>query len=243
MISESAEGVSSAALRPWTARAAMSWLLLSANPLTSEASGEQAQPGQEDAAAGEQVGDAAAQEQAAAGHHQVGGDQPGQLAALRGAARWPMEGRAVLTTEMSSTTRIWAARATASSAQDFLEPAARRAAASAGRAWWAGWCVTSELLGLGVGLVASGGAGGGCVLICCSSGVPVRTAETTSVDGAGRRGRGRLVLEQSGVGGGHRAVDPVGRERRQLVLGRRPAGAVEGLRGGEHGERAVAAAW
>ena len=37
MISDSAEGVSSAALRPWTARAAMSWLPLSANPLTREA--------------------------------------------------------------------------------------------------------------------------------------------------------------------------------------------------------------
>ena len=38
MIRASAEGVSRAALRPWTARAVISWVPLSANPLTSEAS-------------------------------------------------------------------------------------------------------------------------------------------------------------------------------------------------------------
>ncbi len=37
MTSDSADGVSSAALSPCTARAAISWLPLSANPLTSEA--------------------------------------------------------------------------------------------------------------------------------------------------------------------------------------------------------------
>ena len=82
MISESADGVSSAALRPWTARAAMSWFPLSANPLTREATVNRPRPGQEDASPGEQVGDAAAEEQAAAGHHQVGRDQPLQLAAF-----------------------------------------------------------------------------------------------------------------------------------------------------------------
>ena len=90
MISDSADGVSSAALRPWTARAAMSWLPLSANPLTREATVNRASPVRKTRRRGEQVGDAAAEEQAAAGHHQVGGDQPLQLAAVevQGARRW-----------------------------------------------------------------------------------------------------------------------------------------------------------
>ena len=44
--------------------------------------GEQPQTGQEDTAAGQQVRDAAAEEQAAAGHHQVRRDQPLQLSAV-----------------------------------------------------------------------------------------------------------------------------------------------------------------
>ena len=114
--------MSRAALRPWTARAAISWLPFSANPLTSEASGEQGQAGQEDAASGQQVGDAATEQQAAAGHHQVGGDQPLEVFRRRGPRSRPMEGSAVLTTEMSSTTRIWAARATASRAHEVRWP-------------------------------------------------------------------------------------------------------------------------
>jgi hypothetical protein len=38
--------------------------------------GEDGEPGQEDPLAGQQVGDASAEQQAAAGHHQVGGDDP-----------------------------------------------------------------------------------------------------------------------------------------------------------------------
>ena len=51
-------------------------------PADQRGDGEQAEPGQEHATPGEQVGDPASEEQAAAGHHQVGGDQPLQLAAL-----------------------------------------------------------------------------------------------------------------------------------------------------------------
>ncbi len=45
--------------------------------------GEQGKTGQEDPPARQQVGDAAAEQQASAGHHQVGGDQPLQVAAAQ----------------------------------------------------------------------------------------------------------------------------------------------------------------
>jgi hypothetical protein len=44
--------------------------------------GEQDQPGQEHATARQQVGDAPAEEEAAAGHHRVRGDDPLELAAV-----------------------------------------------------------------------------------------------------------------------------------------------------------------
>ena len=86
-MSDSADGVSSAALRPWTARAAMSSAAAVGEPADEGGDGEQGQAGQEDPLAGQQVGDAAAEEQAAAGHHQVGGDEPLQLGRRRGAGR------------------------------------------------------------------------------------------------------------------------------------------------------------
>ena len=59
-------------------------------PADQRGDGEQGQAGQEDAASRDQVGDPAAEEQAAAGHHQVGGDQPLQVGCRSGAAsfRW-----------------------------------------------------------------------------------------------------------------------------------------------------------
>ena len=117
MIRESAAGVIRAAPRPWVARAAMSSPALPAKPLTSEAEVNTVRPVRNTRRRGQQVGDAAAEEQAAAGHQQVGGDEPLQVAAVQVEGR-PMVGSAVLTTEMSRTTRIWAVRARASTAQD-----------------------------------------------------------------------------------------------------------------------------
>ena len=88
-----------------------------------------------------------------------------------------MDGSAVLTTEMSRTTRIWAARATASSAQDF-----------AGDGWFAGGVVRSgsgwAVWDIGTPRVVMGRSGG--LLIdgwsaSAPAAVPVRTAATTSV--------------------------------------------------------------
>ena len=60
-------------------------------PAADGGEGEQGQAGQEDAASRDQVCDPAAEEQAAAGHHEVGGDQPLQVGAaqVQGASdRW-----------------------------------------------------------------------------------------------------------------------------------------------------------
>ena len=82
MISDRADGVSSAALRPWIDRVAMSWPPVSAKPLSSEAAVKRPSPVRKTVAPREQVGDAAAEQEAAAGHHQVRRDQPLQLAAV-----------------------------------------------------------------------------------------------------------------------------------------------------------------
>ncbi len=142
-----------------------------------------------------------------------------------------MLGRAVLTTEMSRTTRIWAARATASRAHDFRWPSSSVCGAGV-----CGRCGTSELLGWCVvrGRVdRAGGAHG------VARGEPVRTAETTSV-----------MARTDSVAPGSSSTRPawvastvrcsvVGRERRELVLRGDPARVVEVLGGREDDERTV----
>ena len=83
MTSDRAAGVIRAAPRPWVARAAMSSAALLAKPLTREAPVKMVMPVRNTRCRGTQVGDAAAEQQAAAGHQQVGGDQPLQVAAAQ----------------------------------------------------------------------------------------------------------------------------------------------------------------
>ena len=125
-------------------------------PADDGGDGEQGQTGQEDLPAGQQVGDAAAEEESAAGHHQVGGDQPLELPPSRCRDR-PMVGRAVLTTEMSRTTRIWAVRATARTAQDFLGPAIGWTGVASWGCGWLGRWVWAVHLGGHPGLLPGGG--------------------------------------------------------------------------------------
>ena len=73
-MSESAAGVMTAALSPWVARAAMRTPALPGEASEQGRRREHGEPGQEHAPTGQQVGDAAAEEQAAAGHEQVCGD-------------------------------------------------------------------------------------------------------------------------------------------------------------------------
>ena len=131
MIRESAEGVRSAALRPWTARAAMSCAPLSANPLTSEATVKRARPVRKTPRRDSRSEMRPPRRRpppdiityAVTSHCR---SLPSRCREL------PMVGRAVLTTEMSRTTRIWAARAIPSRAQDFLGPCS----SSVWIAWW-----------------------------------------------------------------------------------------------------------
>ncbi len=143
MTMDSAAGVIRAALRPWAARAAMSSLGVAGESADDGGDGEHGQAGQEHPPARQQVGDAATEEQAAAGHHQVGGDDPLELSAVQVQGSRPMVGRAVLTTEMSRTTRICAVRATARTAHDFRGPSSasggRGACGAGGRGAWTPW--------------------------------------------------------------------------------------------------------
>src|SRR3954471_3498682 len=70
-----------------------------------------------------------------------------------------MLGSAVLTTEMSRTTRIWAARATTSSAQDARGPSwsALLPWCEAGSCWAVVWDIGTPQCGRGVGGVCAGG--------------------------------------------------------------------------------------
>ena len=61
----------------------MSSVALPANPLTMDAEVNSGETGEEDPPARQQVGDAAAEQQAAAGHQQVGGDEPLQVTAAQ----------------------------------------------------------------------------------------------------------------------------------------------------------------
>ena len=69
----------------------MSSAALPANPLAREALVKMAMPVRNTRRRGQQVGDAAAEQQAAAGEQQVGGDEPLQVAAVQAQrrARWP----------------------------------------------------------------------------------------------------------------------------------------------------------
>src|SRR3954463_9116604 len=109
-----------------------------------------------------------------------------------------MLGRAVLTTEMSRTTRIWAVRASASTAHDRRGPSA---GSGPDGGVWAAWCFgcigplmgtgTEPVVGAGSvrltgtprGRAAVAAADGGAVLVPVQfggRGAPVRTVWTTS---------------------------------------------------------------
>ena len=98
--------------------------------------GEDEHAGHEDPATGQQVGDAAAKQEAATGHQQVGGDHPLHVGALQ-LQELPIVGSAVLTTEMSSTTRTWATRARARTVHGCrdADPRGRRVRVDV-RVWW-----------------------------------------------------------------------------------------------------------
>ena len=242
MISESAEGVSSAALRPWTARAAMSWLPLSANPLTSGGDGEQGQAGQEDAASREQVGDAAAEEQAAAGHHQVGRDQPLQLAAVE-VQRAADGGQGGVDDGDVEHDQDLGGQGDGEQGPGLPGAASSSSCGRCGRAasGWAGGVGHRSSSGgwLVVGCAWTG-RGGHCV----ARGEPVRTAETTSVMARTDSAAGVRVLDAARRGwtSTSRWTWSVESAASWSWAAAQP-GVVEALGGGEHGERAAVRAW
>ena len=138
---------------------------------------------------------------------------------------------------MSRTTRIWAARATASSAHDFLGRLTSQVRGRRGAARCRGGrCVTWGLLGSGVlrgGRVMAARGGGGHF---GSKGEPVRTAVMTAVmartdSAAGASSSSSPAWVESTCGGrGRWRARPAG-------PGRLPTGVGEILRGGDDGER------
>ena len=73
---ESAAGETSAPPKPWSARAPISIVSEVASPLSSEATGEDRHPGDEQAPPADQVGHAPAEQQEAAEHQRVAVDDP-----------------------------------------------------------------------------------------------------------------------------------------------------------------------
>src|SRR4029079_12921404 len=119
MMSARADGVRRAALRPCIDRVAMSCPPVSANPLNSEATVNRARPVRK-----------TVRRDSRSAVRPPSRRPPPDIIRYAVTNHWswlpprsrdrPIEGRAVLTTEMSSTTRIWAARATPRRAHDFF---------------------------------------------------------------------------------------------------------------------------
>ena len=120
-MSDRAEGVSRAALIPWMARAVISWPPLSAKPLSRDAAVNRDRPVRKTLRLDNRSAIRPPRSSPPPDIMRYAVTSHWRSPPRRFSAR-PIEGSAVLTTEMSSTTRIWAARATPSRAQDFFEP-------------------------------------------------------------------------------------------------------------------------
>ena len=83
MISDSAAGVMRAALSPWAARAAMSSVALLAKPLSIDALVNRVSPVRKTRRRDSRSAMRPPSSRPAAGHHQVGGDEPLQVAAAQ----------------------------------------------------------------------------------------------------------------------------------------------------------------